>query len=108
MGFMDMLGLSFTYFYKKQKIFFPRRAANFEYLSQVALGDLIDIETKLKHIGSTSFTLEHLFYKKSSETADRTLAATAEITVVAYDGNIHAKTPLPREFVDTLTRLMSE
>jgi YbgC/YbaW family acyl-CoA thioester hydrolase len=108
MGFMDMLGLSFTYFYKKQKVFFPRRAANFEYLAQVALGDLIDIETQLKHIGSTSFTLEHLFYKKNSETSERILAATAEITVVAYDGIIHSKTPLPSELVDTLTRFMSQ
>jgi acyl-CoA thioesterase FadM len=104
MGFMEMIGFSFTYFYKKQKIFFPRRAANFEYLSQVVLGDLIDIETQVKRIGSTSFTLEHLFYKKSSETGDRMLAATAEITVVAYDGSIHTKTQLPRELVDALTR----
>lgn len=102
LGFMELLGFDFTYFYKKQKIYFPRRAANFEYLSQVVLGNLIDIETKVKKIGNTSFTLQHLFYKKTGENGERMLAASAEITVVAYDGSIHAKTRLPAELLAAL------
>ena len=39
------------------------------------LGDYIDIETGVKKIGQTSFTLEHKFFKKESEDGERVLAA---------------------------------
>jgi YbgC/YbaW family acyl-CoA thioester hydrolase len=107
LGFMELLGFDFTYFYKKQRVFFPRRASNFEYFSQVVLGDLIDIETRVKKIGSTSFTLEHLFYKKRSEKGERVLAAKAEITAVAFNDETHAKTELPDEFVAALKKCLS-
>jgi YbgC/YbaW family acyl-CoA thioester hydrolase len=107
LGFMEMLGFSFTYFYEKQKVFFPRRAACFEYFSQVKLGDYIDIETGVKKIGQTSFTIEHHFYKKESENGGRVLAAKAEITAVAFNEDTHAKTELPKEFVAALKKCMN-
>jgi YbgC/YbaW family acyl-CoA thioester hydrolase len=106
LGFMEMMGFSFTYFYEKQKVFFPRRAACFEYLSQVKLGDYIDIETGVKKIGQTSFTMEHHFYKKERENGERTLAAKAEITAVAFDERTHSKTELPDELVAALKKCM--
>jgi acyl-CoA thioester hydrolase len=107
LGFMEMLGFSFTYFYTKQRVFFPRRAACFEYLSQVKLGDYIDIETGVKKIGSTSFTLEHQFFKKESENGERVLAAKADITAVAFDEETHAKTELPGELVVALRKCLA-
>jgi len=106
MGFMEMLSFSFTYFYTKQRIFFPRRAACFEYLSQVKLGDYIDIETSVKKIGQTSFTLAHHFYKKEKENAERVLAAKAEITAVAFDESTHSKTGLPEELIVALKKCL--
>jgi Predicted thioesterase len=106
LGFMEMLGFSFTYFYEKQKVFFPRRAACFEYLSQVKLGDYIDIETGVKKIGQTSFTIAHSFYKKESEDGERILAAKAEITVVAFNEDTGAKTDLPEELVTALRKCL--
>jgi len=106
LGFMEMLGFSFTYFYTKQRILFPRRAACFEYLSQVKLGDYIDIETGLKKIGQTSFTLEHHFYKKQSENSPLVLAAKAEITVVAFNEEIHSKVALPQELMVALKKCL--
>lgn len=102
LGFMEMLGFSFTYFYEKQKVFFPRRAACFEYLSQVKLGEYIDIVTGVKKIGQTSFTIVHHFYKKESENGERVLAAKAEITVVAFEEVTQSKTMLPEELVAAL------
>jgi YbgC/YbaW family acyl-CoA thioester hydrolase len=107
LGFMEMLGFSFTYFYTKQKVFFPRRAANFEYLAQITIENMVDIETEVKKIGTTSFTLSHCFYKKDSKKGERVLAAKAEVTAVAFNETIHAKVELPEELVVALNRCMS-
>jgi acyl-CoA thioester hydrolase len=106
LGFMEMLGFSFTYFYTKQKVFLPRRAACFEYLSQVTLENMVDIETTVSKIGNTSFTLSHRFYKKDNKTGERELAAKAEVTAVAYNDELHAKVALPEELVVALKRCM--
>jgi acyl-CoA thioesterase FadM len=103
---MEMMGFSFTYFYEKQRVFFPRRAACFEYLSQVRLGEYIDIETGVKKIGQTSFTMQHHFYKKERANGERTLAAKAEITAVAFNDDTHTKAPLPDELVVALEKCM--
>jgi acyl-CoA thioesterase FadM len=97
-----MIGFSFIYFYKKQKVFFPRRAACFEYLSQTTLENWVDIDTQVKKVGTTSLTLEHFFYKKDSEDGPRTFVAKAEITEVAYSEELHSKVPLPEELVAAL------
>jgi YbgC/YbaW family acyl-CoA thioester hydrolase len=104
-GLMEMLGFSLTHFYKEQKISFPRRAAVFEYLAPVSLDSLIDIETAVTRIGKTCFTLSHSFFRKSSESGERVLAAKAEVTAVAFDDQAHEKVDLPVELLETLKRV---
>ena len=104
-GLMEMLGFSAARFYKEQKISLPRRAAAFEYLSPVYLENLIDLETTVKKIGKTCFTLSHTFFKKNSEAGERTLAAKAEVTVVAYNDQSHEKEELPTELLNALRRI---
>jgi len=104
-GFLEKLGFSATRFYKERSISFPRRAANFEYCSQVSPGSFIDIETTIKSIGKTSFTLLHTFFKKNTEDGERTFAASAEVTVVAFDHRVYQKTDLPKELLDSLKRI---
>jgi len=109
-GLMEMLGFSLARFYREQKISFPRRAAIFEYLSPVSLECLIDIETQVKKIGETSFTLSHSFFKKNSEDAEdseRILAAKAEVTAVAYNDVAYEKTNLPTDLIGALKRFSS-
>ncbi len=103
-GLMQILGFSAMYFHKRYKISFPRRAAVFEYLSQVMPDALIDLETTVKNVGKTSLTLFHRFYKKNSEDGERTLAATAEVTVVAFDEQAGQKTDLPAPLLEGLRR----
>lgn len=106
-GLLDMLGFSANRFFTERKISFPRRAANFEYLSPVSLDCLIDIETSVKRIGKTSYTLSHSFFKKNSEDvedADRILTAKAEVTAVAYNDASYEKTELPVELKGALKR----
>jgi acyl-CoA thioester hydrolase len=102
---METLGFSMTHFYKTQKISFPRRAATFEYLSPVSPDSLIDIETTVKKIGKTSFTLSHSFFKKNSEDGERFLSAKAEVTAVAFNDQIHEKVELPVELKEALRRV---
>lgn len=68
-GLMEMLGFNFMLFFNKRKISFLRRAASFEYLCTVSPDSLIDIQTSVKKIGKTSFTLSHSFFKKTAKMA---------------------------------------
>jgi YbgC/YbaW family acyl-CoA thioester hydrolase len=106
-GLMEMLGFNARNFYKEQKIFFPRRAAAFEYLSPVQPDSLIDIETTVKKLGKTSFTLSHSFFKKNCEDGERILCAKAEVTAVAFNDQIHEKVELPVELRGALRRTLS-
>ena len=105
-GLMEMLGFSIMHFYKEQRISFPRRAAAFEYLSPVSPDNLIDIETTVKKVGKTSFTLSHSFFKKNSEDGERILSAKAEVTVVAFSEKIQEKVELPVELKEALRRIL--
>jgi YbgC/YbaW family acyl-CoA thioester hydrolase len=107
-GLMEMLGFSVMHFYRAQKISFPRRAAMFEYFSPVSPDSFIDIETTVKRVGKTSLTLSHAFYKKNSEVGERLLAAKAEVTIVAFDEQVHQKTGLPFQLLDALKRLKAK
>ena len=104
-GLMEMLGFSVMRFYRAQRISFPRRAAIFEYLSPVSPDSFIDIETTVKRVGKTSLTLSHAFYKKNRKEGERLLAAKAEVTLVAFDEQIHQKTELPLQLLESLKRL---
>jgi YbgC/YbaW family acyl-CoA thioester hydrolase len=105
-GLMEMLGFRVMHFYGEQKISFPRRAATFEYLSPVLPADLIDIETTVKKLGKTSFTLSHSFFKKNSEDGERILSAKAEVTAVAFNEQVHEKVKLPVELKEALRRIL--
>ncbi len=104
-GLMENLGFTPMYFQKVHRISFPRRAAHFEYVSPVSPENFIDLKTEVKKVGTTSITLSHTFYKRTSEQKERILAAEAEVTIVAYDDRLHEKTELPRKLVDTLREL---
>ena len=52
-GLLSSLGFSQMYFYDKYGIFFPRRAANFEYVAQVSPRDSIDVRTLIESLGET-------------------------------------------------------
>ena len=103
-GILEKIGFSAIRFYRERKISFPRRAATFSYCSQVSPDNFIDIETAFSRIGKTSFTLLHSFYKKNTEEGERILAATAQITIVAFDHQLYQKTDLPRELRDSIKR----
>jgi YbgC/YbaW family acyl-CoA thioester hydrolase len=103
-GIFEKIGFSAIRFYRERKISFPRRAAAFDYCSQVSPDNFIDIETTFKKVGKTSLTLAHSFYKKNAEDAEPTLAATAQVTIVAYDHQLYQKTDLPSELRENIKR----
>jgi acyl-CoA thioester hydrolase len=104
-GLFDKMGFNAIRFYKERKISFPRRAANFEYCAEVSPDCLIDIETSVKKIGKTSFTLQHIFFKRNSEDAERMFAASAQVTVVAFDHQLHQKTEIPVDLRELIKRV---
>jgi len=104
-GVFEKLGFSAIRFYRERKISFPRRSATFEYCSQVSPDNFIDIETTIKRIGKTSFTLLHTFYKKNSEDGEQILTASAQVTVVAFDHQLFQKTDLPPELREAMKRV---
>ena len=104
-GLFDKMGFNTIRFYRERKISFPRRAANFEYCAEVPPDSYIDIETSIKKIGKTSFTLQHTFYKRNSEGGERMFAASAQVTVVAFDHQLHQKIELPVELRELIRRM---
>jgi len=104
-GLFDKIGFSAIRFYRERKISFPRRAANFEYCSEVSPDCFIDIETSVKKIGKTSFTLQHTFYKKYTEDGEKIFAASALVTVVAFDHQLRQKIEIPRELRELFKRI---
>jgi YbgC/YbaW family acyl-CoA thioester hydrolase len=104
-GLFEKMGFSAIRLYKERKISFPRRAANFEYCSEVSPDSFIDIETSVKRIGKTSFTLQHTFYKKNTEDGERMFAASAQVTVVAFDHQLRQKIELPMELRELIKRI---
>lgn len=107
-GLMEILGFSIMHFHRTLKTSFPRRAATFEYLLPVSPDSLMDIETSVKRVGKTSFTLSHAFYKKNSADGERMLTANAEVTVVAFDEQAYQKTELPFHLSEALRRFASK
>ena len=103
-GIFEKIGINAIRFFRERKISFPRRAATFEYCSEVSPECLVDIETTVKRIGKTSFTLQHTFFKKNSEDGERILAATAQVTVVAFDHQLHQKLELPSDLRQLMKR----
>jgi len=103
-GIFEKIGFNAIRFFRERKISFPRRAATFEYCSEVSPECLVDIETTVKRIGKTSFTLQHTFFKKNSEDGERILAATAQVTVVAFDHQLHQKLELPSDLRQLMKR----
>ena len=104
-GLFEKMGFSAIRLYKERKISFPRRAASFEYCSEVSPDSFIDIETSVKKIGRTSFTLQHTFYKKNTEDGERMFAASAQVTVVAFDHQLRQKIELPTELHELIRRI---
>ncbi len=104
-GVFEEIGFNAFRFYKERKISFPRRAASFEYCSQVSPDCFIDIETSFKRVGKTSFTLLHNFYKRNNEKGDRIFAASAQVTVVAFDHQLFQKIEIPPELRELLRRI---
>jgi YbgC/YbaW family acyl-CoA thioester hydrolase len=103
-GLFDKIGFSAIRFYRDRKISFARRAASFEYCSEVSPDSYVDIETSLKKIGRTSFTLQHTFYKKNSEDGERMFAASAQVTAVAFDHVLRQKIEIPVELRELIRR----
>ncbi len=66
---------------------------------------MVDLKTEIIKVGTTSLTLLHTFFKKSSKDGDPMLAAKAEVTIVAYDDRLKEKTELPKKLADTLKAL---
>ena len=107
-GLMENLGFPPMYFYKKYKISFPRRHADFEYFSPVSPENLIDLKVEIMRVGTTSITLSYHFYKKSRQQRKQILAGKAEVTIVAYDHRVLQKTELPVELVESIKRVRPE
>ena len=107
-GLLEMLGYSVMHFYRTLKISFPRRAASFEYFSPVSADSFIDVETSVNRVGKTSLTLSHSFFKKNCRDCERTLAAKAKVTFVAFDERSYQKVELPYPLSEGLKRFQSK
>lgn len=72
------------------------------YRSPSYFGEALTVETRLGHLGRTSFTLEHRLTASASERGEARLVATAEDVLVLYDYETGRPMAIPDEAIAAL------
>ena len=91
--FIESFGVTFDQVFKREKFVFVIVHAEADYFSPLHVGDALEIELSITHIGNTSFEVVYKIYK-----SDKTLAGTAKTVHVTLDAVTRQKMPIPDHF----------
>ncbi|MBX3173825.1 MAG: acyl-CoA thioesterase [Gemmatimonadaceae bacterium] len=83
----------------KRGVQLPRKAFQVEFQSPAQMDELLDVEVGVAKIGQTSLTFRFAAYRAT----DRTLRATATLTVVNVEKATLRKQPIPEFLREALT-----
>jgi len=84
-------GLPYEVLRVEREVQFPRRALKVEFVSPAQMDELLDIDVGVAKIGNSSLTMRLEAYCA----ADRTLRATAQLTVVCVEKSSITKRVIP-------------
>lgn len=95
-------GFTFQHLFEKSPFIFVIVHAESDYKHSLHVGDQLEVETEVSHIGTTSFTLSYSFYKKTEN--EPILAGTAKTIHVCIDKITRKKRLLAPEYVNALAK----
>ena len=87
---LENIGFGFADLIRNEDFFLPIVHAESDYKKPLFVGDLIEIQVRLTHIGTTSFTFEYDLLNSSQNTV-----GTAKTIHVTIDKKTRKKIPLP-------------
>ena len=96
-AYLDDKGLSFSYLLKTSPYMVPIVHAESDYRAPLFVGDKLDVQLCVDHIGTSSFTMRFDLTKE-----DGTTVGQAKITHVAIDRTTRKKIPVPEEIKEHL------
>ena len=87
---LENIGFGFADLIRKENFFLPIVHAEADYKKPLFVGDLIEIQVRLTHIGTTSFIFEYTLLD-----ASQNVVGSAKTVHVTIDKKTHKKIPLP-------------
>lgn len=100
---LETVGFGFAELIRNQPFFLPIVHIEADYKAPLFVGDLLEIEVRVSHIGETSFTFDYKIYK-----SDRTLVGTGKTVHVTTDKKTRQKTPIPSLMRTKIKELYSQ
>jgi len=100
---LDSAGYGFAVLLKEKDFFLPIVHAQSDYKAPLFVGDVIEIQVRVAHIGTTSITLDYKVFKE-----DQTLVGTGQTVHVTIDNTTRQKIPLPSGLLDKIKKLQAK
>jgi len=97
---LEQIGFGFADLIRNQNFFLPIVHAESDYKKSLFVGDVIEIQVTVEHVGQTSFTFAYQIFNHLKE-----IVGTAKTVHVTIDKKSHQKIPLPslmREKIEAL------
>ena len=99
-AFLESIGYDLTAVTRKNKHHLPVVHAEADYNAPLRLGDTIEIQLKVAHIGNSSLTFQADIFKQG-----RIRAGSIKVVHVSVDARTRKKTPLPSSLREKMARL---
>ena len=97
---LEKIGFGFAELIKNKDYFLPIVHAEADYKLPLFVGDVIEIQVVVDHIGTTSFSFEYKLLNHKNE-----LVGTAKTVHVTIDKKSHQKIPLPSDMRSKVNEL---
>ena len=92
-------GLSFHKLFHESPFVFVVVHVEADYLTNLKVGDKLEIHVKVAEIGNSSFTIEYLIYRE-----DNVLVGRAKTVHVSLESKSRKKIPLPKDLKNILIK----
>lgn len=96
--FAESEGIKFAEVFANNDYVFVIVHAEADYMAPLMLGDNLDIQVGVEHIGNSSFAIRYLIYKAGN------LAGTVKTVHVTLDGKARTKIPIPNDLLKALKK----
>lgn len=100
---LETIGFSFQELIRNKNYFLPIVHAQSDYKLPLFVGDVIEIQVKVTHIGKTSFTFSYQLLNAKKE-----IVGTAQTVHVTIDKSQHKKIPLPADMREKIEHLYQQ
>ena len=101
-SFFEHIGFCLAEIIQKENFFLPIVHSETDYKTPLAVGDLVEIQTAVAHVGTTSFTLSYKILNVAQD-----VVGNVKTVHVSIDKKTRQKIPLPSKLCAKLKELCS-